>query len=142
MTKQYLVGTDIGTQGTKTVVVDTSGEVISSGSSFYSVEQPFPSWAQQWPEVWEEATYDSMSEAIESSDVDSERIAGVAVSGLYGGSGVPVNEEMEPVNPCLIWMDRRATDEVKWVKENVDLDRLFEITGNYVDSYYGYTKML
>lgn len=142
MTKQYLVGTDIGTQGTKTVVVDTSGKVISSGSSFYSVEQPFPSWAQQWPEVWENATYESMREALESSDVDSARIAGVAVSGLYGGSGVPVDEELEPVHPCLIWMDRRATDEVKWVKENIDLDRLFEITGNYVDSYYGYTKML
>ncbi|MBS3792063.1 hypothetical protein KGY77_05395, partial [Candidatus Bipolaricaulota bacterium] len=71
MTKQYLVGTDIGTQGTKTVVVDTSGEVISSGSSFYSVEQPFPSWAQQWPEVWEKATYESLREAVESSDVDS-----------------------------------------------------------------------
>ncbi len=142
MTKEYLVGTDIGTQGTKTVVVDTTGEVISSGSSFYSVEQPFPSWAQQWPEVWLNATQESMREAIEDSDVESEKIAGAAISGLYGGSGVPVDDDLEPVHPCLIWMDRRATDEVKWVKENIDLDRLFEITGNYVDSYYGYTKIL
>jgi xylulokinase len=142
MSKKYLVGTDIGTQGTKTVVVDSAGKVVGSGSSFYSVEQPHPSWAQQWPEVWEEATYEAISEAIEDSDVNPNDVAGLAISGLYGGSGVPVDENLEPVHQCLIWMDRRATDEVAWVKENIDLDRLFEITGNYVDSYYGYTKIL
>ncbi len=142
MTEKYLVGTDIGTQGTKTVVVNSAGEVVGSGSSFYSPDQPRPSWAQQWPAVWEEATYKSIKEAVENGDVDPERIAGIAISGLYGGSGIPVNQEVQPVHPCLIWMDRRATDEVNWVKNNIDLDRLFEITGNYVDSYYGYTKML
>jgi xylulokinase len=39
-------------------------------------------------------------------------------------------------------MDRRATAEVEWVRENVNLERLYEITGNGVDSYYGYTKIL
>ncbi|GAI63653.1 unnamed protein product, partial [marine sediment metagenome] len=69
-------------------------------------------------------------------------IAGIALSGLYGGSGIPVDKDMEPIRPCLIWMDRRATDEVQWVKKNVDKDKIFEITGNYVDSYYGFTKMM
>lgn len=142
MSDRLLVGTDIGTGGTKTVVVTPQGEVVGSGSSFYEVEQPYPSWAQQWPDVWENATYESVRQALDSSDVDPEAVAGIAVSGLYGGSGIPVDEDLEPVGPCLIWMDRRATAEVAWVKENVDLDRLFEITGNYVDSYYGYTKML
>ena len=48
----------------------------------------------------------------------------------------------EPLHPCLIWMDRRATAEVDWVRANVDLERLGAITGNGVDSYYGFTKML
>jgi xylulokinase len=49
---------------------------------------------------------------------------------------------MKPLYPCLIWMDRRATGQVDWVRRNVDLDRLRAVTGNGVDSYYGYTKML
>ena len=142
MAKEFLVGTDIGTQGTKTVVVNSSGKVVGSGSSFYSVDQPHPSWAQQWSDVWVEATYESIGEALNDSGVDPGGISGISISGLYGGSGVPVDESLEPVHPCLIWMDRRATEEVSWVKENVDLDRLFEITGNYVDTYYGYTKIL
>jgi xylulokinase len=39
-------------------------------------------------------------------------------------------------------MDRHATQEVQWIKENVDLNKFFKITGNYVDTYFGYTKIL
>jgi ribulokinase len=49
---------------------------------------------------------------------------------------------MRPLHPCLIWMDRRAGAEVEWVRRNLNLDRLHDITGNGVDSYYGFTKML
>ncbi|MGL4859374.1 MAG: FGGY-family carbohydrate kinase, partial [Enterobacteriaceae bacterium] len=49
---------------------------------------------------------------------------------------------INPVHPCLIWMDRRAAEQVEWVRQHVDLQTLFEITGNGVDSYYGYTKIL
>ncbi|MFP4507507.1 MAG: FGGY-family carbohydrate kinase [Candidatus Acetothermia bacterium] len=142
MSERFLAGTDIGTQGTKTVLVDSAGSVVGTGYSSYSPEQPRPSWAQQWPEVWEEATYESIRGALDGSGVDPDRISGISISGLYGGSGVPLDEDLEPIHPCLIWMDRRATEEVGWVKENIDLDWLFEITGNYVDSYYGYTKIL
>ncbi|ERJ05613.1 xylulokinase protein, partial [Halorhabdus tiamatea SARL4B] len=78
----------------------------------------------------------------DDAEVDPADIRGISISSLYGGAGVPIDEDGEPVYPCLIWMDRRATDQVGWVKDNVDLDRLFEITGNYVDSYFGYTKIL
>ncbi|MFW6071750.1 MAG: FGGY-family carbohydrate kinase [Candidatus Bipolaricaulota bacterium] len=142
MSERFLAGTDIGTQGTKTVLVNSAGSVVGTGYSSYSPEQPRPSWAQQWPEVWEEATYESIRGALDGSGVDPDRISGISISGLYGGSGVPLDEDLEPIHPCLIWMDRRATEEVSWVKENIDLDWLFEITGNYVDSYYGYTKIL
>jgi ribulokinase len=39
-------------------------------------------------------------------------------------------------------MDRRAQHQVDWVRDNVDLERLYDITGNGVDSYYGYTKIM
>ncbi|MFB6150731.1 MAG: FGGY-family carbohydrate kinase [Haloarculaceae archaeon] len=142
MNGEYLLGTDIGTHGTKTVLVSSEGEVLGSGQADYEVEQPEPSWAQQWPDVWVEATYDSVRDAVESADVDPAEVRGISISSLYGGAGVPIDDDGEPLYPCLIWMDRRATDQVEWVEENVDLDRLFEITGNYVDSYFGYTKIL
>lgn len=142
MSKNYVMGTDIGTQGTKTVIVSPEGEVLGSALEEYGVDQPRPSWAEQWPEVWENATFKSVGKCLESADVDPGDVGGISISGLYGGSGVPVDEDLQPLHPCLIWMDRRATEQVKWVEENLDLDELFEITGNHVDTYYGYTKML
>ena len=72
----------------------------------------------------------------------ADAIRAVCVGSLYGGSGVPVDSDMRPVHPCLIWMDRRATAEVDWINANVNVERLRVITGNGVDSYYGFTKML
>lgn len=140
--KKYLIGVDIGTQTTKAVVVTLDGEVLGSAQEEYSVEQPLPSWAEQWPQVWEEAVYKAIRAAIEKAKIAPSDVAAICFSGLYGGSGIPVDREMRPLRPCLIWMDRRATEEVQWVKENVDLEKLFKITGNFVDTYFGYTKIL
>lgn len=142
MNRPCLVGVDIGTQGTKAVLSADDGQVLGAGFQEYHVDQPRPSWAEQWPEVWENAVYHTIHSAMEQSGIPASQVTGICISGLYGGSGVPVDKDLQPLRPCLIWMDRRATEEVRWVKDNVDLDRLFQITGNYVDTYYGYTKIL
>ena len=49
----YLIGVDIGTQGTKAVLIDPNGKVLAHSYKGYDVETPKPSWAQQWPEPWE-----------------------------------------------------------------------------------------
>ena len=142
MAARYLIGVDIGTQGTKAVVVTTDGVVLGSGFVEYGIDQPRPSWAEQWPQVWEEAVYNAIRHAVERAGVSPGEVGAICFSGLYGGSGVPVDRDMRPLRPCLIWMDRRATEEVRWIKENIDLDKLFAVTGNYVDTYFGYTKIL
>lgn len=139
---EYVIGVDIGTQGTKAVLVDGNGQVLHHSYKGYDVETPKQSWAQQWPEPWVDATLETIKNVVKNSGVEANKIKGVAVSSLYGGSGIPVDRDMKPLAPCLIWMDRRAEDEVKWVKENIDLDKLFDITGNYVNSYFGFTKIL
>lgn len=138
----YLLGTDIGTQGTKSVLVNEKGELISEGFKEYGVITPRPSWAEQWPDIWLDAVVETLAECVKKSGVKPSEIAGVAISGLYGGSGVPVDKDMNPLRPCLIWMDRRARAETQWVKDNIPKDTIFGITGNYVDSYFGFTKMM
>ena len=140
--KMYLLGCDIGTQSTKSVLVDENGNVICEATREYEVDTPKPNWAEQWPDVWVKAAFETMKEVVEKSNAPKEKIAGAALSGLYGGSGIPVNKNMQPLYPCLIWMDRRAVAETEWVKKNVPQKEIFSITGNYVDSYYGFTKMM
>lgn len=138
----YLLGTNIGTSGTKTILMDTDGNLIAQDLQEYDVLTPKPLWAEQWPDVWLKATKASIKNTVEKSGIPAEKIRGIAISGLYGGSGIPLDENMEPVRPCMIWMDRRAEAESQWVLEHIGKDKLLEITHNGADPYYGYTKIL
>jgi sugar (pentulose or hexulose) kinase len=138
----HLVGTDIGTLGTKTVVVDLEGRVKASAFKEYGVLTPRQGWAEQWPDVWADAAYNTIRMAVKDSGITPGDVAGLSISSLYGGSGIPMDGEMKPIRPCMIWADRRATDECRWVRERIGVDALFRETGNVVDPYYGYTKML
>ena len=141
----YFIGIDIGTQSTKALLTDASGKIVAQHSSAYRPDTPKPLWAQQWPDVWRDAVVQCIAactQAARAAGIGAQEIAAVAISSLYGGSGIPVDDSMTPLYPCLIWMDRRATEQVEWVRRHVDVERLARITGNGVDSYYGFTKML
>jgi sugar (pentulose or hexulose) kinase len=138
----YVIGIDIGTQSTKALLVEASGRIVAQHSHGYQVDTPRPRWAEQWPVVWLEAVELCVAECVRKARVAPERIKALCVSSLYGGSGIAVDADMQPLHPCLIWMDRRASEQVEWVRQNVDMERLQAITGNGVDSYHGFTKML
>ncbi|MGH3665525.1 MAG: FGGY-family carbohydrate kinase, partial [Egibacteraceae bacterium] len=122
--------------------VDAAGTILAEHIAGYEVLTPAPLWAEQWPQVWLEGLSAAVRGALTAPGVDPGRVAAMAVSSLYGGSGVPVDAALEPVRPCLIWLDRRARAESDWVRAALPVDRLVEVTGNGVDSYYGFTKIL
>lgn len=136
------VGVDVGTTAAKAVVTDGAGVILGEHQAGYDVLTPKPLWAEQWPNVWLDGLSEAVRGVLRRAGGDAERVAAMAVSSLYGGSGVPVDDDLEPVGPALIWLDRRARDQADRVRRTVPLDRLVEITGNGVDSYYGFTKIL
>jgi len=139
----HVIGVDIGTQSTKAVLVRADdGRVVAQSARAYRVETPRPLWAQQWPDVWLDAVVASIHGVLRDSGVAPGSVRGLCVDSLYGGSGIPVDAQGRALHPCLIWMDRRAQAEVEWVQANVDVERLFDITGNGIDSYHGFSKML
>ncbi len=137
-----LIGVDIGTGGTKAVVFDKNGIMLGQGFKEYGVLTPHAAWAEQWPDVWLDGVVSTLKQAIDNCGLPPSEIQAIAISGLYGGSGVPVDKNIKAIRPCMIWMDRRAREQTQWVKDNVPLETIFGITGNYVDSYYGFTKIM
>ncbi len=142
MNARFLVGVDVGTTGAKAIVVEEGGRVVAERSSSYPVHTPRPLWAEQWPQVWYDGMGRAVHDVVQAVAIDVGEIAALTVSSLYGGSGIPVDDEIEPVGPALIWMDRRSRKQTDRIRRDVDMERLLAITGNGVDSYYGFTKIL
>jgi sugar (pentulose or hexulose) kinase len=83
-----LLGIDVGASETKAIVMDTGGRLIVSSLHAYDVLNPRDPWAIQWPEVWLAACNASIREVAQEIGPRTGEIPGIAVSGLYGGSGI------------------------------------------------------
>ena len=86
---KYVLGVDIGTSGTKTVLFDLSGNVLGSCTVEYPLYQPKNGWAEQDPEEWWAAVCDSIRGAIAKADADPSEIGGIGLSGQMHGTAPP-----------------------------------------------------
>lgn len=142
-----VVGCDIGTTSAKSIVVDIeTGDVISAASSFeYVPDSPKPKWSEQNADVWMRACFGSIRDAValaNKRDITRAELCAVCISALNPGSGIPLDKELKPIYPALIWNDSRAVRESQEAAQKVGLEKLAAITGNTSDPYFGFTKML
>ncbi|MHA1895657.1 MAG: FGGY-family carbohydrate kinase [Candidatus Helarchaeota archaeon] len=137
----YLIGTDIGTLGTKSIIATTEGKILADSLINYEIITPKPLWADFPMEKPLQAVYQTIRNIIKQSKVNPRDIIGACISGLYGGSGIPVDKEMKIIRPALPWLDKRATGECKWIEDTIGADEIAKITGNCIDTYWGFTKM-
>ena len=138
----YLIGVDVGTSAAKAVIVSSSGKQIAEHNVEHGLLMPAPLHAEQDADVWFASLVAAVRGAIEKSKIDGKAIQAIAISSLYGGSGVPVDTNLKPLRPCIIWLDRRAQAECDFVRSTIGEAPLFKITGNGIDPYYGFSKML
>lgn len=141
----YVLGCDIGTTSAKSVVVDVeTGDIAAGATSFeYAPDSPKPKWSEQNADVWMQACFDSIRKATGNGKrVSPDDISAVCISSLNAGSGIPLDRNLKPIHPALIWNDSRAIKETEDAVRLIGLDRLAAITGNTSDPYFGFTKML
>ena len=81
----YLLGVDLGTSGTKTVLFDEDGNVIASKTIEYPLYQEKNGWAEQEPLDWWNAAADTIHAVITESGVDNKDIKGLGISGQMHG---------------------------------------------------------
>lgn len=125
----YLLGIDIGTSGTKTVLFDIEGNTITSATSEYPMHQPYIGWAEQDPQDWWEAVIETIGSVIRSSGVNPSDIKGVGLSGQMHGM-VLLNKAGKVLRSSIIWCDQRTQKECDQITELIGKERLIEITAN------------
>ena len=126
---RYLIGVDLGTSATKTVLFDEELHVKASSSKAYPLSQPENGWAEQQPEDWYEATAETIRSVLEQSGIDPHDVAGIGLSGQMHGL-VMLDEENEVLRPAIIWCDQRTGKECREITERVGREKLIAITAN------------
>lgn len=125
----YLLGIDLGTSGTKTVLFDVDGNAIASASMEYPMYQPYNGWAEEEVEDWWVAAKDTIRSVIEKSGVDAADVKALAISGQMH-SVVLTDEDGNVVRKSILWCDGRTQAECDEIHEKVGRERLIELAGN------------
>ena len=126
---RYVIGVDLGTSGTKTVLFDEKGTVIASMTIEYPMYQPKNGYAEQDPADWYNAAVNTIKGVIAKSGVSKKHIVGVGLSGQMHGL-VMLDENNEVIRKSIIWCDQRTAAEVEEMNEKVGREKLIEITAN------------
>ncbi len=136
-----MIGVDIGTSGTKTVLFDIGGDIVASSTEEYPMYQPKIGWAEQDPAHWWKAVCASVSKAIEKSGIDPADIKGVGLSGQMHGL-VMLDDENKVIRNSIIWCDQRSGKECAEITRRVGEQRLLEITANPALTGFTASKLL
>lgn len=138
----YFLGIDVGTGGTRALVIDEQGRVIASATEEHA---PFASpqigWAEQDPRDWWRACTVAVPKALAQGGLRGEQIACVGLSGQMHGA-VLLDERARVVRPALIWCDVRTEKQCRDLTAQIGAERLIQLTCNPALANFTLTKCL
>jgi len=137
-----LLGIDVGTSGTRALVVGDDGGALGAGTCDHvPFASPQPGWAEQSPDDWWRATQAAIDTALAAARVDPRTIAAVGLSGQMHGA-VLLDADRRVIRPALIWCDQRTDAECEWLNSAIGPDALLSHTCNPALTNFTLTKLL
>ncbi|HSV74605.1 MAG TPA: xylulokinase [Chthonomonadales bacterium] len=127
----YLLGIDIGTSGTKTILIEHTGRVVARSTEAYPLYAPRPLWSEQAPADWWDATCGTVRQVLADSRVAPSEIAGIGLSGQMHGA-VFLDERNDVLRRAILWNDQRTKAECDWITETIGRDRVVDLISNPV----------
>jgi xylulokinase len=134
------LGIDVGTSGTRGVLIDETGAVIACETSEHrAFDSPEIGWAEQSPDDWWRACVAAIRKIVEKVDPDS--IGAVSFSGQMHGS-VLLDESDKPLRPALLWCDQRTSKQCRAITETIGAEELIGLVSNPAVTGFTLPKLL
>ncbi len=113
-----VLGFDVGTQGTKGLVVEEErGGVIARASATYDLIEGLPAGAaEQHPDTWVDALRSVARELLAADGVRTDAVVAVGISGQQHGCVVLDGRE-RVVRPAKLWCDTATAAEARELAE-------------------------
>ena len=135
-----LLGLDVGTGGTRAVLIDRDGVVLASATCDHApFASPHTGWAEQDPADWWRASAAAIRE-VQAAAPDR-AIEAIGLSGQMHGA-VLLDAQEQVVRPAIIWCDQRTGRECREITDTIGAERLIELTSNPALTGFTLPKLL
>ena len=136
------LGIDVGTGGTRAVLIDRVGAVVASAASDHAgIRSEQIGWAEQDPEDWWRATREAIAGVMAAAELTGSEIEALGLTGQMHGC-VMLDASGAVLRPALIWCDQRTQPQCDWLIETIGFARLIELTCNPALPNFTLTKLL
>src|SRR5687767_12816764 len=106
----HLLGIDVGTSGTKTLVCSERGKVLATATAEHPISSPKPGWSEQDPLDWWDATAKATRAVLKKAKLKAGDVGAIGLSGQMHGS-VFLGDGEKPLRPALLWNDQRTAEQ-------------------------------
>jgi xylulokinase len=138
----YLLGIDLGAQSAKVALVSPQGNIKGLGQFSYEIQHPYPTWAEEDPEVWWQAFLKGLDGAFQGVPIKKSEIVGIGISNMCP-SLVAMDKEGNPLRPAILFLDRRSVSQSEQVIGRLGLEEIFQRAGNRIaPGTFSVTSML
>jgi xylulokinase len=138
----YWMGIDVGTGGTRALLVDQGGRVVAGYTAPHEdMRMEHPRWAEQRPENWWDATQQAIRGVLGEAGASGRDVRGIGLSGQMHGL-VLLDEADRVIRPALIWCDQRSQAQVDFVNQAIGREKVLACTANPVLTGFTLPKLL
>ena len=141
MSGPYVLGCDVGSQGTNVALYAADGTLVSSSYQPYDLSFPNPGWAEQDPDLWISATQAGISAVLTELPEGPSAVKGLSFGSQLDGM-VVCDAAGNALRPSLIWMDRRAEEQAAALAKVMDEAEFYRRVGANLDSSHAVFKAL
>ena len=136
-----MLGLDYGTGGAKACIINPDGAVLGFSFEEYPFFHDKPGWSEHDAMGYWEAACRLIQSCLAQARINPAEIRGIGVSSALP-SMVMIDENNHPIHRAYNLMDRRATKEVDWLKEEVGEKRLMQLTANRLEDHPSIVNLL
>jgi xylulokinase len=134
------LGIDVGTGGSRAVVINENGAVIASASEEHAeFASPEIGWAEQSPDDWWRACLSVIRQVL--AKIKAEEIGAISFSGQMHGS-VFLDESDKVLRPALLWCDQRTEKQCTEITEKIGAENLIKLVSNPAVTGFTLPKIL
>ena len=138
----YWLGLDIGTGGSRALLIDEKGAVAAGFTAPHDdMQMERPGWAEQEPRNWWDAAQKAVQGVLQAAGAKGEDVKAVGLSGQMHGL-VLLDAANEVIRPSLIWCDQRSQAQVDFVNATVGRDDVVTLTANPMLTGFTLPKLL